>query len=148
MTFDEKKEFLKCYKDMELDLKLTKKAIQNLRDSQMIGGMHYSDMPKSHTVSDQLAAYAGRIDEQQQRLKLLSDGLDTVIASILTINDPKKRLSVGCYYCEDKTWGEVSAEARCSVRTAMRLAHEGVEDMRISNIDIAKSVLTHYARTI
>lgn len=69
MTYQEKVKFLRSYKIAKENEETYMRQIEDLRDTMLPSGIHYTDMPKHPNYEDQMAKYAGEFWEIQNLLE-------------------------------------------------------------------------------
>lgn len=69
MTFEEKVRFLKSYQGAKRNAETYARQIDNLRETMLPSGIHYTDMPKHPNYEDTMAKYAGEFWELQNKLE-------------------------------------------------------------------------------
>lgn len=90
MTYEEKVKFLKSYRIAKENAETYLRQINDLRETMLPSGIHYTDMPKHPNYDDQMANYAGEFWEIQKRLERAQSNQLRVVAVInqLAEDDP------------------------------------------------------------
>lgn len=82
MTYEEKVRFLKSYRIAKENAETYLRQINDLRETMLPSGIHYTDMPKHPNYEDQMAKYAGEFWELQKKLERVQKKQLHVIAVI------------------------------------------------------------------
>ncbi len=87
MTYEEKVKFLKGYRIAKEHAETYMRQLQDLRETMLPSGIHYTDMPKHPNYEDQMAKYAGEFWEIQKRLEKAQQRQLHVVSVINQIAD-------------------------------------------------------------
>lgn len=136
MTSPEKKEYLKGFRKlgMEIDRKLEEYARLRawaLRISPVLSGM-----PKGSGITDRVGNVVERLIEVNETINREIDEYlnrrEEISAAIEALEDPTLRTILGLYYLNGATWEEVSQKAHYSYMQVTRLQEKALEALPLN----------------
>lgn len=133
MTYQEKVQFLKSYLISKEHALSYAKEIDDLRETMLPSGIHYTDMPKHPSYEDSMANYAGEFWEIQKRLDRANSRQLKVVAVINQIADIDPlghRLLIERYIKGNKT-SYVCRICHVSQKTEYRHRKKAIERLKI-----------------
>ncbi len=133
MTYEEKVRFLKSYRIAKENAETYLRQINDLRETMLPSGIHYTDMPKHPNYDDQMANYAGEFWELQKKLEKAQKKQLQVIAVINQIaeDDPLgHRILTERYIYGTRAEG-VCAACYIARKTEYRHRRKAIERLKI-----------------
>ena len=133
MTYEEKVRFLQSYKNAKQNAETYLRQINDLRETMLPSGIHYSDMPKHPNYEDQMAKYAGEFWELQKKLENAQKKQLHIIAVINQIAeiDPLGHRILTERYIYGSNQDVVCATCYIARKTEYRHRRKAIERLKI-----------------